>query len=54
MGIDKLSAEERLELVHEIWDGLAAHDAAPDHVIPWETAKAEILDRLLTPNDRKI
>ena len=66
LGIDRLSAEERLALVQEIWDSLAeeaqhlpiseaqrqelerrvaAHEAAPDDVIPWEEVKARALRR---------
>jgi putative addiction module component (TIGR02574 family) len=66
LGIDRLSREERLALVHDIWDTIVADeqpllteeqrqelerriaedDAAPDDVIPWEQAKAEILSHL--------
>jgi putative addiction module component (TIGR02574 family) len=59
-GIDRLSPEDRLALVQEIWDSLAedvehapltdaqrrelerrlaAHEASPGDVIPWEEVK---------------
>lgn len=67
LGIDRLSVEERLALVQEIWDGiatdpeqvpltapqkqeldrrLAAHEADPGDVVPWETVRDEALNRL--------
>lgn len=63
LGIDRLGIEERLTLVEEIWDSiaaegtavplppgqaqelerrLAAHEAAPDDVVPWADVKASI------------
>jgi putative addiction module component (TIGR02574 family) len=30
LGIDQLSVAERIALVQEIWDSIAAEDAAPD------------------------
>jgi putative addiction module component (TIGR02574 family) len=30
LGIDRLSVAERIALVQEIWDSIAAEDAAPD------------------------
>ncbi len=67
LGIDMLSPEDRLTLVQEIWNSLAAEgerlplteakrqelerrlaadDASPDDVIPWEQVKAAALARL--------
>jgi putative addiction module component (TIGR02574 family) len=67
LGIDKLSVDERLALVFEIWDSiadapestrltdaqrqelerrLAAHQASPHDVIPWEQVKQEALARI--------
>jgi putative addiction module component (TIGR02574 family) len=66
LGIDRLSPEEKLALVQEIWDSLAeevehfpiteaqrqelerrvaAYEAAPEDVIPWEEVKARALRR---------
>jgi putative addiction module component (TIGR02574 family) len=66
LGIDRLSAEERLALVQEIWDSLAeemeqfpisdaqrreldrrvaAYEASPEEVVPWEQVKAQALRR---------
>jgi putative addiction module component (TIGR02574 family) len=66
LGIDRLSVEERLALVQEIWDSiaadadqvplteaqrrelerrLAAHQADPTAVVPWEEVKAQALAR---------
>lgn len=62
LGIDRLSRDEQLALVHAIWDRIAASatgsfltdaqrddlrqrvaadDARPDDLIPWEQVKAE-------------
>lgn len=64
LGIERLSVEERLALVEELWDSiaeatpltdaqraeldrrLAAHEASPDDVVPWEQVKASITARL--------
>jgi putative addiction module component (TIGR02574 family) len=68
LGIDRLSVEDRLALVQEIWESiaaesaerialtdaqrneldrrLAAHDADPSNVIPWEEVKAQALARV--------
>ena len=64
LGIERLSVEERLELVDALWDSiaeatplteaqrteldrrLAAHEASPDDVIPWDQVKASITARL--------
>lgn len=67
LGIDRLSIAERIDLVQEIWDSiaatpeqvpltdaqrqeidrrLAAHDANPQNVIPWEVVKAEAEARM--------
>ncbi len=67
LGIDRLSVEERIALVEEIWDSiaaeveqlpltetqqqelerrLAAHQANPRNVVPWEQVKAEALARM--------
>lgn len=67
LGIDRLGVEERLALVGEIWDSiaadsasvpltpeqaqeldrrLAAHEANPDDVVSWESAKATLSKRL--------
>jgi putative addiction module component (TIGR02574 family) len=66
LGIDRLSADERLQLVQEIWDSLeaeelelplsdaqkqeldrhiAALEANPDAVVPWEEVEARALAR---------
>ena len=43
LGIDRLSAEERLKLVHEIWDSLAAEVEAA----PFTEAQKREIDRRL-------
>lgn len=64
--IERLSVEDRIIAIHEIWDSiaaephppliseaqkqelesrLAAHQANPGDVIPWEQVKAEALAR---------
>lgn len=43
LGIDQLSRNERLELVQEIWDSIAAEDGT----IPLSQAQREELDRRL-------
>jgi len=66
LGIDRLSAGERLQLAEEIWDSLeaelpefplsdaqkqeldrriAALEANPDAVVPWEEVEARALAR---------
>ena len=66
LGIDRLSAGERLQLAEEIWDSLeaelpefplsdaqkqeldrriAAPEANPDAVVPWEEVEARALAR---------
>jgi putative addiction module component (TIGR02574 family) len=66
LGIDRLSVDDRIALVQEIWDSiaaeveqaplteaqrreldrrLAAHEANPNNVIPWEEVKAKALAR---------
>ena len=66
LGIDRLSAGERLQLAEEIWDSLeaelpefplsdaqkqeldrriAALEANPDAVVPWEEVQARALAR---------
>lgn len=70
LGIDRLSVDERIALVEEIWDTiaaeaertpptaaqraelerrLAAHEANPGEVIPWEQIKAEARARFDRP-----
>jgi putative addiction module component (TIGR02574 family) len=67
LGIDRLSAAERLQLIDEIWDSLetepapppltegqkreldrrlAALEANPTNVTPWETVERRVLARL--------
>jgi putative addiction module component (TIGR02574 family) len=66
LGIDQMPIPERLVLVQEIWDSIAAEsssrltesqrielrrrsaqiDANPDSLIPWETVKAEAVNRI--------
>lgn len=43
LGIDKLSRDERLELVQEIWDSIAVED----DTIPLSQAQRQELDRRL-------
>jgi putative addiction module component (TIGR02574 family) len=66
LGIDRMSVDERLQLVHEIWESLdtemdrlplteaqsreldrrvAALDANPEAVTPWETVEAKAMKR---------
>jgi putative addiction module component (TIGR02574 family) len=66
LGIDQLPIEDRIALVQEIWDGiaaapdqlplteaqreelerrLAAHEASPGDVVPWDEVKAQALAR---------
>jgi putative addiction module component (TIGR02574 family) len=70
LGIDRLSVEERLQLVQEIWDSItpdveqfpltdaqreeldrrvAALDAGPTNVIPWEEVEARARARFGSP-----
>ena len=63
LGIDKLGVEERLALVGDIWDSIAAeaatlsltpeqklelerriaaHEADPEDVVPWDDVRASI------------
>ncbi len=69
LGIDRLSREQRIDLVRDIWDTIAveqppplseakrdelarrvaADDATPDDVIPWEQVKTQTLARLKKP-----
>ena len=67
LGIDRLSVDERLALVEDIWDTIAAdsgalpltdaqraeldrriaaHEASPEDVVPWEEVRASIAGRL--------
>jgi putative addiction module component (TIGR02574 family) len=48
LGIDRLGVEERLDLVEQIWDSLAADNAA---VPLTDTQRAE-LDRRIADHDR--
>jgi putative addiction module component (TIGR02574 family) len=48
LGIDRLSADDRLALVQEIWDSLAA-DAVP---IPLSEAQKQLFNRRLADLDR--
>lgn len=67
LGIERLGIEERLSLVEELWDSIAAdssavplteaqqteldrriaeHESNPNDVLPWDEAKASIIERL--------
>jgi putative addiction module component (TIGR02574 family) len=48
LGIDRLSVEDRLALMHEIWDSLTADPAQ----IPLTEAQKHILDRRLADLER--
>ncbi|MBI1913566.1 MAG: addiction module protein [Planctomycetes bacterium] len=47
LGIDRLSVEDRIALVQEIWDSIAA---TPEHV-PLTEAEKQLLDRRLADLD---
>ena len=47
LGIDRLSAEERLALMHDIWESLAS-----DAEMPVSEAQKQVLDRRLADLDR--
>jgi putative addiction module component (TIGR02574 family) len=43
LGIDRLSVDERLTLLHEIWDSIAAE---PERIHPTEAQRRELERRL--------
>lgn len=47
LGIDRLTVEERLALVEELWDSIAADSAA----VPLTAAQREELDRRLADHE---
>lgn len=45
LGIDRLSLAERILLVEEIWDSIAAaHEANPKAGSSWEDVKARLVE----------